>query len=573
MSSAPTSDEPLKSAPPRQGKIVTFYSYKGGTGRSMALANVAWILATNNQRVLLVDWDLEAPGLHRYLYPFLEDKQLTSSLGVINLVQEYQSTVIKDVTSTTGAQTLPAAWYEERADILRYTTELTFPFEGSGKIHFIPAGTQDASYATLVNRFNWQQLFDKLGGFHFFEAIKKQMRAEYDYVLIDSRTGVSDTSGLCTVQFPDDVVVCFTLNNQSTEGASAIASSIHAQRQPGDSPGPVQIWPLPTRIELAEKLKLDRARERARALFDPFLNNLTMRERDAYWGSVEVLYQPFFAYEEVLTAFADLPGQSHSMLSSLERLVSMFTRSSVTGMKLLAEKLRKDTLAAFSRRPGAEANRILSSLASQYEEIRRTMDAGDERTRAMTELVNRAQVSVDASESSGLAAQIFSDGSDGARIVGLALAQAFPESQHLTLALEAIQNRRSSFEQYNALVLAQSLADKLGSAERRQLAAAVQSQLGSTIDTSDLSRWNPSQDLLRKLTAADGSNNDALENRWLKFAPKPKPLEADEQWHVYISYRSANRPWVMSLYDALRQQGYQVFFDQVVLAPGTNLLH
>src|SRR5262249_54694871 len=52
------------------GEIVTFYSYKGGTGRSMVLANVAYILAWQNQpvqrKVLIIDWDLEAPGLHKY---------------------------------------------------------------------------------------------------------------------------------------------------------------------------------------------------------------------------------------------------------------------------------------------------------------------------------------------------------------------------------------------------------------------------------------------------------------------------------------------------------------------------
>src|SRR5580692_8318770 len=52
------------------GKIVTFYSYKGGTGRSMALANVACLLARRlaktSSRVLVMDWDLEAPGLHRF---------------------------------------------------------------------------------------------------------------------------------------------------------------------------------------------------------------------------------------------------------------------------------------------------------------------------------------------------------------------------------------------------------------------------------------------------------------------------------------------------------------------------
>ena len=54
-----------------RGQIITFYSYKGGTGRSMALANIACILADeqklkNGKGVLMIDWDLEAPGLHRY---------------------------------------------------------------------------------------------------------------------------------------------------------------------------------------------------------------------------------------------------------------------------------------------------------------------------------------------------------------------------------------------------------------------------------------------------------------------------------------------------------------------------
>ena len=56
----------------REGQVVTFYSYKGGTGRTMALANVAWILAANGKRVLVVDWDLESPGLHRFFAPFID---------------------------------------------------------------------------------------------------------------------------------------------------------------------------------------------------------------------------------------------------------------------------------------------------------------------------------------------------------------------------------------------------------------------------------------------------------------------------------------------------------------------
>ena len=58
------------------GRIITFYSYKGGAGRTMALANIAWLLAACGARALVVDWDLEAPGLHRYFRPFLLDPDL-----------------------------------------------------------------------------------------------------------------------------------------------------------------------------------------------------------------------------------------------------------------------------------------------------------------------------------------------------------------------------------------------------------------------------------------------------------------------------------------------------------------
>jgi len=44
-------------------KTITFYSYKGGVGRTMALANVAWRMAKMGKRIGIVDLDLEAPGI------------------------------------------------------------------------------------------------------------------------------------------------------------------------------------------------------------------------------------------------------------------------------------------------------------------------------------------------------------------------------------------------------------------------------------------------------------------------------------------------------------------------------
>lgn len=63
-----------------------------------------------------------------------------------------------------------------------------------------------------------------------------------------------------------------------------------------------------------------------------------------------------------------------------------------------------------------------------------------------------------------------------------------------------------------------------------------------------------------------------LSEQWLRLAPKPRPLGKGEKWHVFLSYRSVNRIWVLNLYDVLHQQGFEVFLDQIVLAGGAELI-
>ena len=65
--------------------IVTFYSYKGGTGRTMAMVNVAMELIAQGSSVLMVDFDLEAPGLDT----FCKRKLAGDSKGVIDFVDAY----------------------------------------------------------------------------------------------------------------------------------------------------------------------------------------------------------------------------------------------------------------------------------------------------------------------------------------------------------------------------------------------------------------------------------------------------------------------------------------------------
>jgi tetratricopeptide (TPR) repeat protein/cellulose biosynthesis protein BcsQ len=330
------------------GKIITFYSYKGGTGRSMTLANVAWILASNRKRVLVLDWDLEAPGLHRYFRPFLIDKDLTSSEGVIDFIIDFADEATKPLEN---GQPMPPDWYLSHADITRYALSLNYEdFPKGGKIDFVPAGRQGASYATRVNSFNWQHFYDRWSGGAFLEAVKKKVREKYDYILIDSRTGVSDTAGICTVQMPDQLVVCFTLNNQSIEGASAVANSVYKQRKRANSD--IEMFPVPMRIELAELEKLEFRKNYAKGKFSLFPTYLTGHEaQEQYWQDVEILYIPYYAYEEILATFRDESGGRGSLLAPTEQLTSYLTHGEVQKLNPPLKDKRRDVLAQYEGRP------------------------------------------------------------------------------------------------------------------------------------------------------------------------------------------------------------------------------
>src|SRR5436189_3381960 len=71
-------------------EVITFYSYTGGCGRSMALANVACLLARRcppERGVLMVDWNLESPSLHRF-YPGPDEHA-----GLLDLFVELDSQI------------------------------------------------------------------------------------------------------------------------------------------------------------------------------------------------------------------------------------------------------------------------------------------------------------------------------------------------------------------------------------------------------------------------------------------------------------------------------------------------
>jgi CO dehydrogenase nickel-insertion accessory protein CooC1 len=339
---------------PSQGQIITFYSYKGGTGRTMALANVAWILASNGNRVLSVDWDLESPGLHKFFHPFLDESTVSATPGVIEIINDYASAAVDPGPRHDN-------WHVDYAQVERHAVSLEWTFPDGGKLDFLSAGRQNRDYSAAVCSLDWDNFYDRLGGGRFFRAMREDMKQRYDYVLIDSRTGLSDVADICTIELPDVLAICFTLSDQSIEGAANVARQISGRYRDRN----IRVLPVPMRIEDGEKEKLDVGRALARTKFEGFPAGMTPESSALYWASVEVPYKPFYAFEETLATFGDDPGSPASLLSSFERITDSLTEGRVAAMQPIAESLRLQYKEAFARRQPAPSTQVYLSYVPE----------------------------------------------------------------------------------------------------------------------------------------------------------------------------------------------------------------
>jgi cellulose biosynthesis protein BcsQ/tetratricopeptide (TPR) repeat protein len=337
----------------RVGEVITFFSYKGGTGRTMALANVAWILASQGKRVLVVDWDLEAPGLQRFFHPFIEEELLNSTDGVVDILMDYARAATQHTDRSEN-------WHLPYARVMPHAVSLDWAFAGEGTLDIIPAGRPGRGYSNALAGFQWDNFYHRLGGSQLFTAMRDDMRRNYDYTLIDSRTGLSDIAGICTVRFPDTVVDCFTLSTLSIEGAAAVARSIDEQQDRD-----IRILPVPMRVEDGEQGKLESGRALARSAFTGFPRGLARADQQRYWGDVEIPYKPYYAYEETLATFGDEPRLANSLLAAYERLTAAVTRNEVREFPSLPDGLRQRYAQAYERRWSATVPDVFLSYTPE----------------------------------------------------------------------------------------------------------------------------------------------------------------------------------------------------------------
>lgn len=241
------------------GQLVTFYSYKGGTGRTMALSNVSCLLAQqsasqNGKGVLIIDWDLEAPGLHRFFGSRLStafgslrsvDKALTHQDGLVDLFRQLERQAPPGRAASRERANTAADALVASIDFERFTIRTDVP-----ALSLMTAGRFGSNYSRNVNTFDWERLYSRVPP--LFRRFGQALSERYDYVLIDSRTGLSDTSGISTMLMPEKLVVDFTPNRQSLTGLSTLIRRALEYRRQSDDLRPLVVFPLASRVEAAE---------------------------------------------------------------------------------------------------------------------------------------------------------------------------------------------------------------------------------------------------------------------------------------------------------------------------------
>jgi tetratricopeptide (TPR) repeat protein len=242
----------------KKGQTITFYSYKGGVGRSMALVNIACLAAKENKKVLLIDCDLEAPGLHQFfkvneqtqgfvdlifdLNEWISTEDNNTEEGYCQFMAEHVDRYIEKNVNPIAPNT-PSVNMNSPENINTGKTE----FDTSVSVDLIKAGKFDSGYSKKLTAISWIDVYKKAPA--FFRTFAYCLEKDYDYIFVDARTGLADTSGICTMLMPQKLVLVFALNNQNINGVVDVAAQAIDYRLSSNDYRELQVYPLPSRIE------------------------------------------------------------------------------------------------------------------------------------------------------------------------------------------------------------------------------------------------------------------------------------------------------------------------------------
>lgn len=183
-----------------KSKIVTFYSYKGGVGRTIALIQTAYLLAKKGKNVLLVDLDIEAPSL----YDIFKDR-LDIQCGLVDYLYE-------QVTSSDHT--------EKQIKLTDIFSQIKFDETLEGNVFVVPAGQLSSEYVFKLKQLQPQMISRKDYMNKLFLEFEDMLNV--DIILVDSRTGLNEWGAFSLFDIADEMVFFAYPNQENVRGLGLI---------------------------------------------------------------------------------------------------------------------------------------------------------------------------------------------------------------------------------------------------------------------------------------------------------------------------------------------------------------
>ncbi len=210
---APEPDTPVEEDEdiPKKPLVVTFYSFKGGVGRSTALGIVAGILASRNRRVVVIDFDLEAPGISIMLQTDIQNTSRQFD-GVLDYLYQRSLTPEEDIPNISDCIT-------------------QINLQSRGELFLVSAGQYNENYIHQLTDLDMRSFYKsgKNPVKQLIEDIKIKLKP--DVILIDARSGFTDVGAITLFDLADTAIVCFSPTEQSLKGLRWVLQTVRKQRE------------------------------------------------------------------------------------------------------------------------------------------------------------------------------------------------------------------------------------------------------------------------------------------------------------------------------------------------------
>lgn len=184
-------------------KVISFYSYKGGVGRTIALMQTANLLALKGKKIALIDLDIEAPSFNEIF-----SESIQSDKGLMNYLYN-------------------KLYNLDKIEVSSIVSKL--PLNATGDVYIVPTGSINKKYVKMLEALKEKRISEN----KYIEELIDELYKNYDidYVLIDSRTGINNWGALSIGEIADEVMLFAYPNEENVKGINLILDMIQDRKK------------------------------------------------------------------------------------------------------------------------------------------------------------------------------------------------------------------------------------------------------------------------------------------------------------------------------------------------------